>query len=411
MVLAVSASLLALPLLTASPATSGAHAAAPDPKPGIGQEWPLCGQDGDTDGFYCVESVTRDGVPVLAEPDLSVDGSYEDPYIDLIGSGDVRFGIDHWVVTGGVPTIIGDIDPDVTWEWMVNTGPIYPIELYGNLRDPAMSLGGDAINGYTFTLSLKPAPMAVSWGVLDPDGCSYHGGCGDDTTVAGLVYDGFITGYITDDASWTPASDVAHRRGYINSYNAEYAWWYYDEPTNSMVVEMANVHLAAPGVPATGYFETVIPDAMLIHEYGVPDPTSLTLGSFSVRQSGTTATVPFTVTREPGAIRLEIEGITFSTPRFTIKPKASVPGTPRWGTVTRPRPRTVKVTFRRPVADGGKAITAYRVQCGRGDNTWTTTVHQVKPALFPDVPRKPVSCKVRAVNKLGAGRWSSVRQG
>ena len=49
---------------------------------------------------------------------------------------------------------------------------------------------------------------------------------------------------------------------------------------------------------------------MLIHEYGVPDPTSLTLGSFSVRQSGTTATVPFTVTREPGAIRLEIEGIT-----------------------------------------------------------------------------------------------------
>ena len=88
-----------------------------------------------------------------------------------------------------------------------------------------------------------------------------------------------------------------------------------------------------------------------------------------------------------------------------------MPGTPRWGTVTRPQTRTVKVTFRKPVADGGKAITAYRVQCGRGDNVWTTTVHRVKPALFPDLPRKPVSCKVRAVNSVGAGHWSSVRQG
>jgi hypothetical protein len=121
--------------------------------------------------------------------------------------------------------------------------------------------------------------------------------------------------------------------------------------------------------------------------------------------------VDFAVTRVAGGVRLKVDDITFSTPRFTIKPKAAVPGAPRWGAVTRPDRRTVKVTFRKPVADGGKAITTYRVQCGRGVNVWTTKVHRVKPALFPDMPRKAVTCKVRAVNSVGAGPWSSARQG
>ncbi|MFN8192955.1 MAG: fibronectin type III domain-containing protein [Nocardioidaceae bacterium] len=401
---ALAVAALATPVLTASPASA-------DPKPGEGQEWPLCGEGGDTDGFYCVVSVTRDGVPVTSEPDLSVDGSYEDPYIDLIGPGDVRFGIDHWVVTGGVPDIIGTIEPDVTWEWTVNTGPVDPVEMYGHLRDPQLSFGGNATDGYTFTLSVKPAPIAWNWDASGWLPCDFPDACGDDTTVAGLVYDGFITGYVTDDAAWTPASEVAHRRGYINSYNAQNASWFYDSATNSMVVQMANVHLKAPGVPATGYFETVIPDAMLIHEYSVPDPDNLTTGSFQVRQSGTTATVPFTVTRLPGAVRLEIEGITFSTPEFRIKPKASVPGKPRWGSVTRPKRTTVKVTFKRPLADGGKAITGYRVQCGRGDAVWTTGVRRVAPVTFPDMPRKLVDCRVRARNAKGLGPWSTVKQG
>lgn len=415
MVLAVSASLLALPLLAASPAaTSTAAAAAPDPKPGIGQEWPRCGTGADTDGFYCVESVTRNGVEVY-DPDLSVEGPFEDPYIDLIGPGDVRFGVYNWVVVGGVlqqGDPWGDLDPTATWVWTVNTGPIDTLELYAHVRDPDLSFGGNATDGYTFTLTVMPAPIAWAWGVLGTDGCSFSGGCGDNSTVAGLMYRGFITGYVTDDAtSGLPPGDLSYRRGFINSGNAEDVNVFYDWETNSMVVQMANVHLAAPGVPATGYFETVIPDSMLIREYGVPDPTSLTSASFMVHQSGSTATVPFTVTRETDGIRLKISGITFSRPEFRIKPKASVPGKPRWGAVTRPDRRTVKVIFRRPVADGGKAITTYRVQCGRGVNVWTTKVHRVTPALFPDMPRKAVTCKMRAVNSVGAGPWSSVKQG
>lgn len=374
----------------------------------------MCGQDGDTDGFYCVESVTRDGVPV-GEPDTSVDGLYEDPYIDLIGPGDIRFGVENWEVVGGVLQTgdpWGDVDPEATWEWTVNTGPIDPVELYGQMRDPELSFGGNDVTGHTFTLSLRAAPLALSWGVLGPDGCSYSGGCGDDMTVAGLVYNGFITGYVTDDAgsSLTP-TEVNRRRGYINTYTSEYAAWYYDFDANAMVVELANVHLMAPGVPATGVFEQVIPDAMLIHDFGVPDPDTLTTGSVSVRQTGSTATVPFTVTREPGAIRIRIHDITFSTPQFRIRTKASVPGAPRWGSVTRPQKRMVKVTFRRPVADGGHAIKAYKVRCARGVSAWTVRLTKVKPALFPHMTLKPMTCTLRAINSEGAGPWSSPRTG
>jgi hypothetical protein len=405
LVVALAASTLALPLLliTASPA-------AADPKPGLGQEWPMCGEGSDTDGFYCVESVTRDGLPVV-DPDLSVDGSYEDPYIDLIGPGDIRYGINHWVVSGGVPDVIGTLEPGVTWEWTVNVGPLEPVELFGHVRNPRLSFGGNPTDGNTFTLSVEPAPIAWEWGVL-PDGCSYDGGCGDDTTVAGLVYDGFITGYVTDDAtSGLSAAEIAHRHGYVYSSNAEDAYTLYDPDTNTMVVRLANVHLSAPGVPATGYFDTFIPDSMLIHEYGVPDPASLTAASFTVRRTGTDAPVPFTLTRELGGVRLKIDDITFSTPRFTIRPKASVPGAPRWGSVTRPQKRTVKVTFRRPVADGGHAIKAYKVQCARGVNAWTVRLTSVKPALFPHMTAKPMTCRVRAINSEGPGPWSTPRTG
>ena len=390
-------------MITASPA-------AADPKPGIAQEWPTCGEGSDTDGRYCVESVTRNGEPAV-QPDLSVDGSYEAPYIDLIGDGDVRFGINHWVVTDGVPDAIGTLEPGVTWEWTVNVGSIEPVEMFGHVRDPQLSFGGNATDGYTFTLSLEPAPIAWSWGVL-PGGCSYDGGCGDNSTVAGLVYDGFITGYVTDDVtSGLSPAEIAHRQGYVYSSNAEDAYTLYDPDTNSMLVRLANVHLSAPGVPATGYFDTFIPDSMLMHEYAVPDPTSLTNASFTVRRTGSDAAVPFTVTREPGGIRLKVDGITFSRPQFKIHPKASPPGAPRWGSVTRPHKKTVKVTFRKPLANGGSPIKAYKVQCARGESAWTVRLTSVTPAAFPNMTPKPMTCKVRAINAQGRGPWSTPRIG
>jgi len=406
LVLAFSASVLALPVATASPASA-------DPKPADGIAWPRCGSGDDTDGKYCIESVTADGVEFYP-PDGSVDTVFDQPEVDLLGPGEVRFGVELWQVVGGQYSAVGgnaSVDPTTTWQITANVRSIDLVEMTGSVRDPLLSLGGDATSGYTFTLTFTPTPMAI---MEDYTSCTYADGCGDDDTVATLVYGGFASGKLTDDTdmagTWTPA-EINRRRGYVTTSNAQEASWRYDLSSNTMVVEMANPHLRAVGEPAVGYFDVVVPDALLINEYSVPDPTALTAGSLTVKRTGSSAPVDFTVTREAGGVRLKVDDITFSTPQFKIHPKVSAPGAPRWGSVTRPHKKTVKVTFRKPLANGGSPIKAYKVQCARGAGAWTMRLTSVTPAVFPNMTPKPMTCKVRAINAEGRGPWSTPRIG
>jgi hypothetical protein len=398
--------LLPLALITPLLAVAFSAPAHADPKPGINESWPMCGTAPDTDGKYCIESVTKDGVPV-PPVDYDTPGSYDHPYVDLIGAGDVRFGADVIVTSDSGSAESGDTEPGHTWAFTVNTGSIEPNEMYGNVRDTDLHLGGNATAGFTFTLTFQPAPIAWK---LSGFSCSYDGGCGDDTTLADTVYDGFVTGYVTDDAtSGLSPAEIADRHGYVASYNAQDAYTFYDPDTNTLEVRMANPHLKAPGVPATGYFDTVLPNAYLIDELGVPDPSSLTGGSFTVVRAGSTSSVPFTVTHEPDGVRIHISGITFSRPRYKIHPKATVPGAPRWGAVHRTGRHTVAVSFRAPRADGGKPVTTYQARCRSGAGAWHGAARASSPIAIGNVGRRGVSCQVRARNSIGWGHWSTTR--
>jgi hypothetical protein len=141
----------------------------------------------------------------------------------------------------------------------------------------------------------------------------------------------------------------------------------------------------------------------------VPDPSSLTGGSFTVRRAGSTTSVPFTVTHEPGGVRIKISGITFSTPSYKIHPKPSAPGQPRWGSATRIAPHAVRLGFRAPIANGGKPVTSYVGRCHRGTGAWHVVRGTSSPLVVRDLPRKRVSCQVRAVNVIGPGRWNPLR--
>jgi len=386
--------------------------AGADPIPGIGVSWPRCGTGGDTDGKYCIVSVTRNGVAAPLEPDCETPGDYETPYIDKIptGDGNVRFGVEHHTVDGSgcdpVP-VDGSVDPDATWKFKVNVGSIRPRELYAHVRDVDMVFGGNAADGFTFTLTFRPTPIA--WR-SDFSSCT-TAGCGDDTTVADLVYRGFVTGYVTDLAtSGLPADEIRDRMGMINAYNAQSVdgpW--YDFDTNTLVLKLANPHLKAPGTPAVGYFESFLPNAYLINQLHVPYPDSLTGGSFTVVRAGSTTSVPFTVSHEASGIRLVIHGIGFSTPTYKIHPKPSAPGTPRWGSAVRIAPHAVRLRFRAPIANGGKPVTAYVGRCRRGTGTWHVVRGTSSPLVVRDLSRKRVSCQVRAVNRIGSGRWNPLR--
>ena len=402
-----------LPALLLLPLTAAVGPAAQaDPVPGLSESWPRCGSAPDDDGKYCVVSVTRDGVS-YPQPTFDTYGVYEEPYVDLIGGGDVRFGLYETTYDAGGFHSDGDVDPARTWSYTVNTGAIRPREVYGHVRDVDYSTGGNATDGYTFTLTFRPTPIAWMWPPdADGDGwadCSYDGGCGDDTTVAGLVRDGFVTGYVTDLASsgLSPA-EIADRTGYVNTYNAQDAYAFYDADTNAMEVRMANPHLSAPTVEAVGYYETFFPDAMLTGQFGVPDPTTLTSASFSVARVGT-GSVPATVTREAGGVRVEVSGITFSTPRYRIAPKATAPGRPRIRFAVRESPRAVSVVFRRPLLDGGARVKSYQARCHRPQGEWHRASGTRSPVTLFGLPKATVECQVRAVNRVGAGPWSAVR--
>lgn len=377
-----------------------------DPKPGIGEAWPMCGTAPDDDGKYCILSQTKNGVPITRPGS----GTFEEPYIDLIGSGDVRFGVQHTNVDTGVSD--GDVPPGDTYELVVNTGSIRPREVFGHIRGVTYSTAGNATSGYTFTLSFRPTPIAWVW-PPDTRTCVV-GSCGDDTTMADLTYDGFVTGYVTDLASsGLPASEIDLRTGFVHVYNAQDANLYYDPDSNALVVQLANPHLKAPGVVATGSYQTFIPYAMLTGLMNVPAPSSLTGGSFVVSRSlsGSTTTVPFTLTHTAAGVRINITGITYSSPTYRIRPKKTPPGAPRLRRVERATPTSVRVRFRAPVADGGASVTEYRARCRRLDGAWHRATRSRSPIVVRNVPRRTVTCYVRAVNRIGAGPWSTGRSG
>lgn len=405
--LTLVAPVLALPLLAAP--------AAADPLPDLGMGWPMCSDPADTDDQYCIVEVTRDGVdmPLAAG---TTDGDYEVPVVRFVGPGagavgnDVVIDIEHWLRQGSpMPPDLGDISPTAEWVFELNTGQAHLTELTGTMRGVTQTTAGSDANGWTTRVTLHPVPVA--W-LSDWEACTFENGCGDDSTVADLVRDGFVTARLSDGTTeGRPAWAVKARAGLVEVGNAHGTSTEYDVATNTLVVRLVNPHLrsSSPDVVAHGWFETFLPDAWLIANYQVPDPTTLVQASFSVRREGSTAPVSYTVTRASDGVWIQISDFGFSAPVFQVKPKPSVPGVPRWGSVTRVGAHAVTVRFRAPVADGGADITKYTARCRRGDLPWHRASAPASPVTVRDLPRKPVTCQVRAVNRIGAGLWSAAR--
>lgn len=420
--------LIALVVLALVPAVLAGlpqRAAQADPSPGF-DPWPRCVAYAsahslttvDTDNLDCVvsfEKNTGSGWVDVPPVDYGTPNVYDDPYVDTaLGAGTVRFGVyETTVPPSGSPTLSGNVDPDTLWRFTVNVGTIHLRELYGVTRQTDFSVSGGGASGNVLLLTFRPSPVA--WLDGTPGHVCEPGSCGDATTVADYSYDGFVTGYVTDleFGDWT-AADRVDRNGMINSWNANYGGTpIYNSTLNSLDIQLANPHLVSttPDVVATGYYESFLPNAYLTNVMQVPDPSSLSSGTITVSRVGSSTTVPFTLTHEAGGIRIVIDSITFSSPKFRIKPDPTAPGKPRWGSVTRATPTKVKLAFRRPLADGGPNITSYQGRCRRGTAPWTSARASASPIFISGLPRRSVDCQVRAQNRIGWGHWSTVRSG
>ncbi len=304
---------------------------------------------------------------------------------------------------------INSTDPTVPWRIRVNTGAMVPRQMNGVTQDNDFSVSTLPDGSRRLTATFRAAPIA--W--IDPFGTCLPTDCGDDTTVANFTSDGFFNSYVTDlEGTGFPPDEVIHREGMVTGWNADYATEpYYNAELNALEIQLANAHLRAPGEPATGHYEAFLPNAYLINIMQVPDPSTLTAGSLVVSRAGTSTVYVPTVSHEPGGIRIKVTDITFSKVKLRIKPKASIPGRPLWGSVKRPTPTSVKLKFRPPLADGGPNISAYQARCRKGSNPYQYAKGDGSPLTIKGVPRADVDCQVRARNRIGWGDWGKVKSG
>jgi hypothetical protein len=389
-------------LLVAAPAS------ADPPIVAYGDPYPVCGTGGDTDGRYCVESFLRNGVRVTPPGAGAQAGVYDDPYVVSAGETGVLFGVVRTTIDQDGRTSVREVDPKATWTFTVNTGAIVPRQVNGRVRDLRFVQGGSATS-HRFRITFHPTPVAFA-DFDEEEPCIAGYWCGEDTTVATEVHRGYADGGVDDGTAFAQQPDLlGEYANYTWSSNAQDYAALRDSDLNALEVKLANPHLRSPGVRATGYYETFLPNQMLVRAFHVVNPTALSRRSFTVERVDSTDPVSFTVTRERGGIRVVINAIGYSAPVYRIRPKATRPGAPPAVGVRRIARHQVRVIFRAPT-DGGARVTSYAARChGRG-GAWHYGRSKTSPITVRHVPRRKVTCQLRAVNKVGVGPWSAARR-
>lgn len=397
--------LLAL-LATAALAAGGVALAAPaSAKPAFGDYWTLCGG---TVQSYCIQSATQDGSAIVPNQDGSTNRDF--PWISQVDDNLIDFGVYH---DDGTHSHLDYAlaHPNALYTLVVRTGTFVPRELDAVAKNGSYKISRD-VYGWKFTLTFRPTAVHQTNPGVTP--CSYDGGCGDSTTKADPAYDqpAFATGGIqtlNPAVSGLSAAEVAQRFGMYTFTSAENSYVFYNNDLNVLEVRLANPHLQADGVtPVTdGSYDAFVPNAYLTGTMSVPDPSMLS--GFTVTKTVGTTTVPASasMTHVAGGIVFHLSGISFSRPTYRLRPRPTPPGRPRAVGVRKVSLHTAKVTFRRPLLNGGRAITYYQARCQRLRGTWHYARRSASPIYVTRLPRGRVYCEVRAHNAIGYGRWTT----
>lgn len=400
--------LLAL-LAGAALAAAGLAAATPaHANPPFDTNWQICSSSSQA---YCIESATQDGAAVLPDQDGSSSTNRDFPWISQVDNNLIDFGVYH---DDGSHSHLDYalIDPNAVYKLVVRTGTFVPRELDAVARNGSYTISRDT-TGWKFTLIFRPTAVHQTNPTIHP--CSYDGGCGDSTYKADAAYDqpAFATGGIqtlNPAVSGLSAAEVAQRFGMYTFTSAENSYVFYNNDLNLLEVRLANPHLEADGTtPVTdGTYDGFIPNAYLTGTMGVADPSMLS--GFTVTKTVGTTTVPATATMThlAGGIVFHLSGISFSRPKYQLRPHATPPGRPRAVVATKTGRHTAKVTFRMPLLNGGRAIGYYQARCQRLGGAWHYARRSGSPIYVTGLPVGRVWCQVRAHNVKGYGKWSAL---
>ena len=347
-------------------------------------------------GYPCIASATRAGVSVKGDPTWSVLAQ------TLPISGDPsKYLLIYAQKDGGF-----DLEGDTAiWSVRVDLGARFiPRVASGHAHGVTVTRSHPA--DYFVTVTGRPVLMAG-----DCDQSQEPWTCPEVATSQTTV----LQAQVTDYAVW---EDVDQR-------NAMYGMDYFDNiaagsvppqvvhdsstGADALLIEIANPHFEIDGTTVFhGHAELRIPNAFLKLAYEVPDPATMTGGSLLATVSGGSGTV--TTWQESGAdaMRVQLDGVTFSRHNFLVRRGTIVPTRPGSVHAKRTATHRARVSFTNSKPRGAR-VTGYRATC-----TWPHGGH----ALTATATRSPVvvrgliaghayTCWVRAHSKAGYGPRSA----
>jgi hypothetical protein len=170
---------------------------------------------------------------------------------------------------------------------------------------------------------------------------------------------------------------------------------------NELVLQLADQHEYPDGSTFVGFFHLLIPDSFLEAVYGVNDPS--TISTSGVAASIGSGTV--TVTQPPGALEVDITGVTFTHRTLIIRRGVITPAAPRGVHARRTGTHTGRITFS-PAHPRGAKVTGYEVTCKSGHSKVTATGRR-SPLKIKGLRAVGYRCTVAGKSEPGLGAASA----
>lgn len=352
-----------------------------------------CSQNGDV--APCIESVTRNGVP-LAHDHATWQVDLASP-----GPGDVQ-----WELWESGSSELASGASAGRFSIRIKTGSAVPRVSAGFGRNGVVqrtTTGGV----HRVTITADPAMVA--------DGCAhspYPWPCPSSATSEPWR----LAGTLSDEDQWEdPVQRVAFYG--VNFWTNVAVSSFppgvnYDDDTGiaRMALEFAGPHFLSDSATLfRGDAELTLPNEFLRHHFFIPHPATMTPSSLVVAGGGPISTMSVTKASAAAPIEIEVDDMTFSIRKLTVKTGVIVPTRPTDLRGKRLTSHRGQIRFD-PARARGSKISGYRVRCvssGRHVVGKTTTGTTSRIRVGGLRARVRYDCKVRALSKAGAGSWSA----
>jgi hypothetical protein len=345
----------------------------------------------------CIESVTRDGVPVLpTDPAWQVDLGSFDPGHDLT-----------WNLKWNGAYELPSSELGHHWTVVVDTGTVIPRVVYGNGRHGDVVRTDDGDGTYHISLSAETTQV--------PEGCAaspYPWPCPTQATQEPVRFGG----QVTDWSNWTDPVQRAAFYGVdfwtdieVNSFPPGVVY-HDDTGVAEMRLDFAAPHFLSDGTTVFhGHFETVLPNDFLHENFFIPSPGTMTPGSLAVAGSGPVSITSITKDSATDPMRIDVSDMTFTVRKLRVKTGVIVPTRPRGLTAKRVSAHKARLAYELARPRGAR-ITGYAARCvsPEGDKQAAKLSGNESPLKATEL-REGVryDCRVRALSKAGPGPWSA----